>query len=120
MRGHSKNFIILIYNIKIFELFADIRMECQFRKTSGVNCPFKTILRSIKTFDPSDPLYFTPGNWRFLPDSERMYKIPGRLLNPKTKSHKCAGRELDSGFLNSGVTMDLVNHGLLLKKRIGK
>lgn len=71
-------------------------MECQFRHVRKIKCPFKAILRSVKTFDPSDPMYFTPGNWRFLPDSERMYNLPGRLMSPETKCHKCAGRELES------------------------
>ena len=43
--------------------------------------------RSVKTFDPSDPMYFTPGNWRFLPDSENYY-------NGMNKCHKCAGRRV--------------------------
>ena len=74
-------------------------MECQFKSglnSSGIYCPFTTILRSIKTFDPSDPMYFTPGNWRFLPDSEREYKIPsgGRFPKPDYNCHKCAGRSV--------------------------
>ena len=65
-------------------------MECQFKSglnSSGIYCPFTTILRSIKTFDPSDPMYFTPGNWRFLPDPENYY-------NGMNKCHKCAGRRV--------------------------
>ena len=63
----------------------DIRMECRFKK--GIKCPFATMLRSIKTFDPSDPRYFTPGNWRFLPDSENYYQGMNNF-------HKCAGRRV--------------------------
>ena len=70
-------------------------MECQFRTSNrttatrriGINCPFNTILRSIKTFDPSDPEYFTPGNWKFLPDSENYYQ-------GMNNSHICAGRRV--------------------------
>ena len=65
-------------------------MECQFKSglnSSGIYCPFTTILRSIKTFDPSDPMYFTPGNWRFLPDPENYY-------NGIHNCHKCAGKRV--------------------------
>ena len=64
-------------------------MECQFnwRVSKRIYCPFKATLRSIKTFDPSDPMYFTPGNWRFLPDSENY----NQGMN---KCHKCAGRRV--------------------------
>ena len=65
-------------------------MECHYKcskRVTGMYCPFTTILRSIKTFDPSDPMYFTPGNWRFLPDSENYYK-------GMNKCHKCVGRKV--------------------------
>ena len=73
----------------------DIKMECRFKKSNikvgnkirQIRCPFVTILRSIKTFDPSDPRYFTKGNWRFLPDSEHYY----RGMN---NCHKCTGRKV--------------------------
>ena len=65
-------------------------MECHYRtskRVTGTYCPFTTILRSIKTFDPSDPMYFTPGNWKFLPDSD-IYHCGIH------KYHKCAGRRV--------------------------
>ena len=73
----------------------DIKMECRFKKSNikvgnkirQIRCPFVTILRSIKTFDPSDPRYFTKGNWKFLPDSEHYY----RGMN---NCHKCTGRKV--------------------------
>ena len=73
-------------------------MECHFKrstskKVNGIYCPFNTILRSVKTFDPSNPMYFTPGNWRFLPDSDIYYKG----IN---ECHKCAGRRVEIKNVN--------------------
>ena len=74
-------------------------MECQFKNTrraknqrKGINCPFNTMLRSVKTFDPSDPVYFTPGNWEFLPVSENYYDNYNNIkLNNR---HICEGRRV--------------------------
>ena len=65
-------------------------MECYCKtshRVTGYYCPFTTVLRSIKTFDPSDPMYFTPGNWKFLQDSDIYYK-------GIYKYHKCKGRRV--------------------------